>query len=183
MHRILLMLVMGVVLFAGMPALSHAADEELFDTKAAAVYVDKGIAHLKKHNFDEAIAELEEAVSIAPNAEGFYYLGYAYYLKGKAGDNESRKKSLECFDKAYELDPNFTPSKFKPADAVAVKPQEKKGDDSESATVVQPGQPGQQNQPAEQPQPSEELQPQTQPERPANVTDRVKHIGNVPAVP
>jgi len=96
------------------PLAGYAAEDDLFDTKAATAHREKGLAALKAKNYDAAVAEFEESASISPEAEAFYYLGYAYYLKGRAGDEESRKLSLENFDKAYEIDPNFTPTRFKP---------------------------------------------------------------------
>ncbi len=99
------------------PLAAYAAEEDLFDTKAAAGHVEKGVAELKAKNYDAAVAEFEEAASISPEAEAYYYLGYAYYMKGRAGDEESRKLSLENFDKAFELDPGFTPTRYKPAEA------------------------------------------------------------------
>ncbi len=95
------------------PLIGHA-EEELFDTKAAAEHIEKGIAQLKAKNFDAAIAEFEESASISPEAEAYYYLGYAYYLKGRSGDGESRKLSRENFEKAYEIDPSFSPTRYKP---------------------------------------------------------------------
>ncbi len=94
---------------------AHAADE-LFDTKAAAEHIDKGIAYLKAKNFDAAVKEFDESSSISPEAEPFYYLGYTYYLKSRKGDKESRKLSLENFQKAYDIDPNFTPTRYKLAE-------------------------------------------------------------------
>lgn len=96
------------------------AEEEIFDIKAAAAHIEKGIHHLKAKKYDAAISEFEEAAAIHPEAEPFYYLGYAYYLKGKAGDEESRQKAIENFGKAYDLDPNFTPTKLKPAEQDAI---------------------------------------------------------------
>jgi tetratricopeptide (TPR) repeat protein len=101
-----------VILMIGMPA-TASGEENLFDTETAAVHRDKGIALLTAKNYQGAIAELEESVSIAPNAEAYYYLGYAYYYRGRAGDVESRKKSIECFDRAYELDSSYTPNRDK----------------------------------------------------------------------
>ena len=107
------------------PVLSHS-EEELFDTKAAAQHTEKGITHLKGKNYDAAIKEFEESSAIYPDAEAFYYMGYAYYMKGKINnDSESRKRSAENFDKAYELNPNFTPSRFKPEEAAVAKPKPK----------------------------------------------------------
>ncbi len=86
------------------------AQEELFDTKAAGEYLEKGLVQLRTKHVEAAIDALEESVAIAPEAEAYYYLGYAYYLKGRSGDTESGKLSIESFEKAYELDPAFTPN-------------------------------------------------------------------------
>jgi len=107
-----------VMLLFAIPVLAPA-EEELFDTKAAVAGMEKGVKLLKAKKFDEAIEALEEAVAAAPNAEAHYLLGYAYYMKGKSGDEDSRQKSIENFEQAYQIDPNFTPSKFKPETIVA----------------------------------------------------------------
>jgi tetratricopeptide (TPR) repeat protein len=122
MRRIILTLVTSAALFACVqPAI---AADELFDTKAASAHLEKGIADIKEKKYDAAISELEESASINPDAEAYYYLGYTYYMKGKKGDAESRKKAMECFEKAYELNPRFTPSRFKPPEAEeATKPE------------------------------------------------------------
>lgn len=99
---------------------AYSADE-LFDTKAASAHTEKGIEHLKKKDLDAAIREFEESVSINPDAEAYYFLGYAYYLKGKTGDGESRKRSKENFEKAYELNPGFTPSRLMESGSAAPK--------------------------------------------------------------
>ncbi len=106
------------------PLMSLAADD-LFDTKAAADHLEKGIAHLKAKQYDAAVAELEESASINPNAEAYYYLGYAYYMKGRTGDGENRKNAMENFEQAYEIDPSFTPTRYKPAEALPDKPEQK----------------------------------------------------------
>src|SRR5574340_666313 len=95
-----------------------AADEELFDTKAAIELREKGRQLLNTRKYDAAIEALEEAVDTAPDAEAYYLLGYAYYMKGKAGDEESKEKAKENFEEAYTLNPNFSPSKFKPGEPV-----------------------------------------------------------------
>ena len=42
-------------------------------------------------------------------------------MKGKVrNDPRSRKKAINSFDKAYELDPNFTPTRIEPEDEVTV---------------------------------------------------------------
>ncbi len=110
------MLVFVLFIALGLLPLTALAAEELFDTKTASDHIEKGIAKLKAGSYDAAIGEFEEASSISPDAEAYYYLGYAYYMKGKkTGDGDSRKKSLEYFNEAYEIDPNFTPSRYKPA--------------------------------------------------------------------
>jgi len=98
------------------PLVAHAADD-LFDSKSATEHIQKGIALLKAKSFDAAIAEFDESASIAPEAEAYYYLGYAYYLKSRHGDEESRRLSLENFQKAYEIEPNFIPGRNKSAAA------------------------------------------------------------------
>lgn len=97
------------------PLAGHA-EEELFDTKAAAKHLEQGVAYMNAKNLDAAIREFEESAGMNPEAEAFYYLGYAYYLKGRNGDADSRAQSLENFDKAYELDPNFSPTRYKPGE-------------------------------------------------------------------
>jgi tetratricopeptide (TPR) repeat protein len=94
------------------PLAGYAADE-LSDTQTAAKHVEQGIAHLKANNLDAAISEFEESNEILPDAESSYYLGYAYYLKSRKDNGENRKKSLEYFEQAYEIDPNFSPARYK----------------------------------------------------------------------
>ncbi len=95
-----------------------AAEEDVFDTKTAIEQREKGRQLLHSKKYDAAIEALEESVNTAPDAEAYYLLGYAYYMKGKAGDAESREKAKENFDEAYTLNPNFSPSKFKPGEPV-----------------------------------------------------------------
>lgn len=100
-----------------LPALVFAQDE-LFDTNAAAAHVEKGLVLLKANKHDTAIVEFEKAVDIYPDAEAYYYLGYTYYLKGKKNDAPSMKKSRENFDKAYEIDPEFAPGKSRTVETI-----------------------------------------------------------------
>ena len=111
-----ILMIMMVIAFA--PA-GWAADEEpLFDTKAATAGLEKGHALVKAKKYDEAVQVFEEAAATNPDveAEAYYYAGYAYYLKSRSGDEDSRQKSVEYFDRAYEINPNFSPNKFKPAE-------------------------------------------------------------------
>ncbi len=103
------------VMVSMVAAPAYPADE-LFDTATAAKHMDKGISFLKARDFDAAIKEFDELTAIAPEAEAYYYLGYAYYMKGKKVDGESRRMSLENFEKAYEIDPNFSPTRYKPSE-------------------------------------------------------------------
>ncbi len=130
-----------VFLALGLVALTTHAADELFDTKTASEHIDKGIAYLKENNFDAAIKEFDESASISPEAEPYYYLGYTYYLKSRKGDIESRKLSLENFDKAYEIDPNFTPMRYKPAEPSSLherQQQEMSATETSSTSAVMP---------------------------------------------
>jgi tetratricopeptide (TPR) repeat protein len=90
--------------------------DELFDTAASLKHMEQGISFLKAKDFDAAIHEFDKSAVIAPEAEAYYYLGYAYYMKSRKVDGESRRLSLENFEKAYEIDPNFSPTRFKPSE-------------------------------------------------------------------
>jgi tetratricopeptide (TPR) repeat protein len=187
MRRTVAILVVSAVVFAGVQLAN--AEEELFDTKTATAHVEKGLAHLKDKKYDSAISELEEAVSINPDAEAYYYLGYAYYMQGKKGDTESRKKAIESFDKVYELNPGFTPSRFKsneaaertqkvettetpepPAPTVTSEPAKPA---TAPAVPSQPAEPSPERQPDQQ-TPDNPSQPAPPP--PFKATDKVQHL-------
>lgn len=104
-QALMIVLVIGL----GSAPLAGLAEEELFDTKAAAQHIEQGIERLNAKNYDAAIAEFEESAAISPEAEAYYYLGYTYYLMGRKKDGGNRSLSRENFEKAYEIDPNFTP--------------------------------------------------------------------------
>jgi len=124
MRKSLIMMLLVTAIITEMQIVSYAADE-LFDAKTAAEHMAKGIAHLKAKQYDAAIDELSESASVYPEAEAFYYLGYAYYMKGRKGDGESRQNAMENFEQAYELDPNFTPTRYMPAEPLPSKPEQK----------------------------------------------------------
>jgi tetratricopeptide (TPR) repeat protein len=119
MRALLSGIIVAMLAFACFPA-AAAAEEELFDTKAAAAHMEKGVHLLKAKKIDAAIQEFEEAVAAAPEAEAYYLLGYAYYVKSKTGDEDALQKSIENFDMTYQINPNFSPSKFKPAEPITV---------------------------------------------------------------
>jgi tetratricopeptide (TPR) repeat protein len=110
------LIVVLTIMMVGMLAAPAFAQDELFDTATASKHMERGITCLKAKDFDAAITEFDASAAIAPEAEAYYYLGYAYYMKGKKGEGESRKLSLENFEKAYEIDPNFSPTRFKPSE-------------------------------------------------------------------
>jgi len=112
-NRLLICTLITMLAMVAVPAFSA---DELFDTTAAAKHMEQGISYLKANKFDAAIKEFEESAGISPEAEPYYYLGYAYYLKGKKNNGQNRQKSLENFEKAYEIDPNFAPTRYKPSE-------------------------------------------------------------------
>jgi tetratricopeptide (TPR) repeat protein len=121
MGKLISVIFVAVMMLSILPGPGHASDE-LFDTAGAAELVNNGVADLMAGRYDAAIEALEEAVGIDPKAPAFYYLGYAYYMKSKKGNEEYRTKAMENFDKAYELDPGFTPQKIKTDGPAAAAP-------------------------------------------------------------
>jgi tetratricopeptide (TPR) repeat protein len=148
------LLVLVLTIMLSIISTSGYAAEELFDTKTAEKHIEQGIAYLKAKNFDAAISEFEESSAIYPDAEAYYFVGYAYYLKGRSGDADSRKKSMENFEKAYEIDPNFSPTRFKPAETEMMGAQPiSRPEEATSPSSTQPAQPAQPAPPADQPKP------------------------------
>ena len=113
-NRSLIYVLTAMLSMAAAPAFPA---EEVFDTATASRHLEQGISHLKAKDFDAAITEFDESASISPEAEAYYYLGYAYYMKSKKSDGENRQRALENFDRAYEIDPNFSPTRFKPSES------------------------------------------------------------------
>lgn len=130
-------ILMVMVVIAFVPSGWAAEEEPLFDTKAAAASLEKGLVLVKSKKFDAAIAAFEEAAATSPDveAEAYYYTGYAYYLKGRSGDEDSRQKSAEYFERAYEINPNFSPNKFKPTEPMPG-PAAQQGGDMTPASVA-----------------------------------------------
>ncbi|MHB8845042.1 MAG: tetratricopeptide repeat protein [Nitrospirota bacterium] len=130
------------LLFIAAPAV-NAAEEELFDTKAAAAGIEEGISLIKKKQYDAAVEKFEDAAAMSPDieAEALYYAGYASYLKGRAGDEDARQRSVEFFERAYEINPNFSPNKFKPTEPVpgSIPQQGGQGGDVTPATAAPAG--------------------------------------------
>jgi len=114
-NLIVIFIVSAFISISAAPAVSA---EDPFDTATATKHVEQGVAFIKAKKYDAAVREFEEAAAINPDAESYYYLGYTYYLKGRSGNEDSRRKSRENFDKAYEIDPNFSPTRYKPGEPV-----------------------------------------------------------------
>jgi tetratricopeptide (TPR) repeat protein len=134
-QALMIMLVIGL----GSAPLTGRAEEELFDAKAAAQHIEQGIERLNAKDYDAAIAEFEESATISPEAEAYYYLGYTYYLKGRAKDGGNRNLSRENFEKAYEIDPSFTPRRPAPAEAADIpSAAEQPGPSSPAPAPAQP---------------------------------------------
>ena len=109
-------LIFVLTVLVGMIAAPAYPADELFDSATASKHMDQGIAFLKAKDFDAAVNEFNAAAEIAPEAEAYYYLGYAYYMKSRKVDGDSRRMSRENFEQAYEIDPNFSPTRYKPAE-------------------------------------------------------------------
>ncbi|MDA8098744.1 MAG: hypothetical protein M0042_03880 [Nitrospiraceae bacterium] len=149
---------------------AFAADEELFDTKAAASSIEKGKKLLSQKKYDAAIEAFEDAISAAPDAESYYLLGYAYYIKGKAGDEASRQKAREYFEEVYNINPNFSPSKFRVPEVMAAPGSQPAAGSATPASIapagkleIPPAAPAPATAPASQPAPSAEPVPQPAP--------------------
>jgi len=152
MNRVKMIAISLAMMLGGVPAVSHAQNE-LFDTRAASTHVEKGVALLKAKSYDAAISEFEEAAAIYPDAESYYYLGYAYYMKSRQGDGDNRNKSRENFEKAYELDPGFAPGRTRQIETVPDKPEQKTSE-PRTATPAPAAAPAEEQQPAKTEEPA-----------------------------
>jgi tetratricopeptide (TPR) repeat protein len=141
-------LIFVLTVLVGMIAAPAYPADELFDSATASKHIDQGIAFLKAKNFDAAVNEFNAATEIAPEAEAYYYLGYAYYMKSRKVDGDSRRMSRENFEQAYEIDPNFSPTRYKPAE-----PEPQQAEPSATPEPVTPQPDVQQPPTPEQPKP------------------------------
>jgi len=131
-------LMLGVILLlTAAPVLNAAEEEPLFDTKAAAEGLETGMKLLKAKKYDAAVEAFEDAAATSPDieAEALYLAGYASYLKGKSGDEDARQRSVEFFDRVYEINPNFSPNKFKPAEPLPGPAAQQGGDVTPAAAA------------------------------------------------
>ena len=115
----------------------YAAEEPLVDTKAAKAGLEKGLALIKQKKYDAAVEVFEDAAATSPEveAEALYYAGYACYLKSRTGDEDARQRSVEFFDRAYEINPNFSPNKFKPTEPLPGPAAQQGGDATPAAAA------------------------------------------------
>lgn len=80
---------------------------------AAPSHIASGIALYKKRRFRAAAAEFREAVDADPaSAAAEYYLGYALYKIAEPTRRltPEKREAREHFARAFELDPQFSPS-------------------------------------------------------------------------
>jgi tetratricopeptide (TPR) repeat protein len=146
------LLVFTLITMLSLVAATAFPADELFDTMATAKHMEQGFSYLKAKNYDAAIKAFEESAEISPEAESYYYLGYAYYLKSRKDNGQSRQKSLENFEKAYEIDPNFSPTRYKPSGPSEPKLQTS-SKPSETAEPIDPQQAEPKPPTADQPKP------------------------------
>ena len=95
-------LVLGMALMLLTPAGGRA--EELFDSKAAGIHLQRGLTFYYQDRFQNAIREFEAAAMINPDdVRASYYLGYTYYRL------RDMRKAQEAFDQAYQVSPDYSP--------------------------------------------------------------------------
>lgn len=156
MREKIALILMVTLLLAVAPVVNAAGEEPLFDTKAAAAGLEKGLSLIKQKKYDAAVEAFENAAATSPDieAEALYYAGYASYLKSRTGDEDARQRSVEFFDRAYEINPNFTPNKFKPSEPMPGPAAQQGGDVTPAAaapaSALAPA-PAEPAKPAEQP--------------------------------
>jgi tetratricopeptide (TPR) repeat protein len=75
-------------------------------------YLEEGVAHFQKQEYDLAIASYQKALELEPKAAAAYnLLGMAYRFKyNQLGNPEFREKEIAAFKKATEVDPKFWPA-------------------------------------------------------------------------
>jgi len=74
-------------------------------TANAKTYQDYGIKSIKAKKYDDAIKYLAYSAKAQPDANTYYYLGYAYYAKG------DKANALSSFQQALKLNPNHSQAK------------------------------------------------------------------------
>src|SRR5215216_5249488 len=86
-------------------AAAGGADEafaraRVHDPRTASAYLNRGVARLAKDDYDVALQDFDQALSISPGMVWAYYdRGTAWLLKGEVG------RALEDYDRTVRLDP------------------------------------------------------------------------------
>ena len=72
-------------------------------------YMQEGIAHFQKQEYDQAIASYQKAIQLAPkSATAYNLLGMAYRFKyNQLRNPELRAQEIGAFEKAVEIDPKY----------------------------------------------------------------------------
>jgi tetratricopeptide (TPR) repeat protein len=72
-------------------------------------YMQEGISHFQKQEYDQAIASYQKAIQLAPKSAAAYnLLGMAYRFKyNQLRNPELRAQEMGAFEKAVEIDPKY----------------------------------------------------------------------------
>jgi tetratricopeptide (TPR) repeat protein len=72
-------------------------------------YLQEGVAHFEKQDYDQAIASYQKALKLAPkNAIAYNLLGMAYRMKfQQLRSPELKAQEIAAFEKAIEIDPSY----------------------------------------------------------------------------
>jgi tetratricopeptide (TPR) repeat protein len=76
---------------------------------SAEKFIQEGLAHFQKQEYDQAIASYEKAIKLEPRAATAYnMLGMAYRFKyNQLRNPELREKEIAAFKQAIEVDPKY----------------------------------------------------------------------------
>ena len=94
------------------PAAAAVSSTDLPASGPGQASIDAGLAAFKKRRFSKAEIEFRKALEADPSsAAANFYLGYTYYkiAEPQRRNSPGKQKALELFDKAFQLDPAFTP--------------------------------------------------------------------------
>ncbi len=81
---------------------SLIASKRLSGMELAVIFIDRGDAYAKKSDFDDAIADYDHAIELAPDY-ALAFGGRAFAYVGK----EQYERAIEDYDQAVILDRNF----------------------------------------------------------------------------
>jgi superkiller protein 3 len=76
---------------------------------SAEKYLQQGVSHFQKQEYDLAIQSYRKALELEPkSAVAYNLLGMAYRFKyNQLGNPDFKKQEIEAFQKAIDTDPNF----------------------------------------------------------------------------